>query len=773
MTIWVVSPVLYVIIPAVKANDTGMLSEYNEEITIYIFPTMLYNQVYPRKFQFSISYIELPGIASDALVLYAGMDETMDNTKVTKYYDTFKSKEFAERYTYEGEDLGALWSKESTRFRLWAPTAESVTLNLYRNGSASGQLSGAGLYGSRITDGEIDSEDLIGQYPMLPDERGTWFLEVSGDRNGIYYTYSVTAEGRTREAVDPYTRAAGVNGDRGMVINLTATDPEGFREEKRQESTRPTDAIIYEIHVRDFSVDADSGMKNKGKFLAFTEENTVNSHGEKTGISHLKELGITHVHLLPVFDFASVEEAGSQYNWGYDPKNYNVPEGSYSTDPFQGEVRIREFKQMIQSLHANGISVIMDVVYNHTYSLEDSNLQKCVPGYYYRSNPDGTYSDASACGNETASERLMVRKFITDSVVYWAKEYHIDGFRFDLMGVHDITTMNRIRAALDQIDPGILIYGEGWTGGVSPLPEKLRAVKANMSKLHERIAAFSDDMRDGIKGSVFIEAGLGFVNDGEDMEETIKFGITAAVYHDQVDYKRVSYSDQPWAKAPSQTVNYASAHDNLTLWDKLTLSAPESNREDRLRMNLLAAAIVLTSQGIPFFQAGEELLRSKPLNEEENSFDDNSYRSPDAVNSIKWADKTRYLEVFRYYQGLIALRRAHPCFRYTEAEKLQSSLRFMNTGHPKLVAYLLEQHSGLSMEAMTNTDNYETTICVILNANRDAKTIRLPEGVWNVYVKGKRAGTKILERITAGTVTAEPISAVVLFKERSVHQSAE
>jgi pullulanase len=693
------------------------------------------------------------------------MDENMDKTKVAEYYNTFTSNEFAERYLYEGEDLGAFWTKESTRFRLWAPTAEGVILNLYRNGNASEHLSGAGLYGSMIADGEANTQDLIVQYPMLPDEQGTWFLEVNGDLNGVYYTYSVTVEGSTREAVDPYAKAAGVNGDRGMVINLTATDPEGFREERRPDSIKPTDAIIYEIHVRDFSVDVDSGMKNKGKFLAFTEENTVNSHGDKTGISHLKELGITHVHLLPVFDYATVEEAESQYNWGYDPKNYNVPEGSYSIDPFHGDVRIREFKQMIQTLHTKGIRVIMDVVYNHTYSLEDSNLQKCVPGYYYRMTPKGVYSDASACGNETASERPMVRKYITDSVVYWAKEYHIDGFRFDLMGVHDIDTMNRIRTALDQIDPGILIYGEGWTGGASPLPEELRAMKANMKKLHERIAAFSDDIRDGIKGSVFEEAGQGFVNGGEGMEETIKFGITAAVIHDQVDYKRVNYSDQPWAKAPSQTVNYASAHDNLTLWDKLALSAPESSREDRLRMNLLSAAIVLTSQGIPFFQAGEELLRSKPLNGEGSRFDDNSYRSPDAVNSIKWEYKTRNLEVFRYYRGLIALRKAYTCFRYAEAGRIQSSLRFIDTGHPKLIAYLLEQHSGCPKEEPKNTGNQELTICVVLNANREAKTIELPEGVWNVYVKGKRAGTEVLEIITDGTVTTEPISALVLVKE--------
>ncbi len=691
-------------------------------------------------------------------------------TRTMEYYHEFTSKEFEEKYTYKGDDLGAVWTKEATGFRLWAPTAEGVTLNLYRSGHAMDHPSGTN--GTKTEDEGVQLQDLIGRYSMQPDVWGTWFIKVRGDLDGSYYTYSVTVDGHTEEAVDPYARAVGVNGDRGMVTNLAATDPVGFREEKRPEPLVPTDAVIYEVHVRDFSVDVSSGMLHKGKFLAFTEENAVNSRGDKTGLKHLVELGITHVHLLPVFDYATVDEAGSevsrtaggiieargvnteafaaQYNWGYDPKNYNVPEGSYATDPFRGEVRIREFKQLVQALHANGIRVIMDVVYNHTYRLEGSNFQKCVPGYYYRMTPDGYYSDASACGNETASERPMVRKFLIDSVVYWAKEYHIDGFRFDLMGVHDIETMNLIRTALDQVDPGILIYGEGWTGGASTLPEEFRAMKANMNQLDLNIAVFSDDIRDGIKGSVFEEKGQGFVSGKEGMEETIKFGITAATYHDQVDYQRVNYSRRPWAKAPSQTVNYTSAHDNLTLWDKLCLSVPDSSREERIRMNLLSAAIVLTSQGIPFFQAGEELLRSKPLNEAGTRYDDNSYRSPDSVNSLKWEEKTRNKEVFRYYQGLIALRKAYDGFRLRDAGELRTSLRFMDTGYSKLVAYLL------------NTD---VTICVILNANREAKTIHLPEGIWNVYVKGNRAGTELLEKITEGTVSVEPISAVVLIKE--------
>ena len=675
----------------------------------------------------------------------------------------FSTKEFEERYTYEGNDLGAVWTEDKTSFRLWAPTAEQVSLKLYHKGSEE-EAAGTG-----------EEEDLIRQVPMKRDVKGTWTVEISGDLNRTYYTYEVTAEGRTREAVDPYARATGVNGNRGMILNLSVTDPEGFSSEQRPKVLPPTDAIIYELHVRDFSADDSSGMSNKGKFLAFTEQGTRNKHGEATGIDYLKELGITHVHLLPVFDYATVDEAKSlkqgmepldvdryvneggnakedepQYNWGYDPKNYNVPEGSYATDPFDGAVRVKEFKQLVQALHARGIRVIMDVVYNHTYSLEDSAFQKCVPGYYYRKTSEGSYSDASACGNELASERSMVRRFIVDSVVYWAKEYYIDGFRFDLMGVHDCETMNQVRRALDQIDPGILLYGEGWTAGASPLPEEQRAVKANMSKLDTRIAAFSDDMRDGIKGSVFIEADQGFVNGGEGKEEMIKFGITASTPHDQVDYNRTLSA--PWAKEPSQTVNYASAHDNLTLWDKLTLSAPDSSREDRLRMNLLSAAIVLTSQGIPLIHAGEELLRSKPLDESGRHFDENSYRSPDRVNSIKWNDRTVNKEVLEYYKGLIAFRKAHKALRLERTEEIKSCLRFLDMEEPKLIGYVID------------AGKTDTTLCLIFNGNKDEKQVQLPPGSWKVYGKGTRAGIEVLETLS-GTIMIEPISAMILAKE--------
>jgi pullulanase len=543
-----------------------------------------------------------------------------------------------------------------------------------------------------------------------------------------------------------------------MVVNLDSTDPDGFLEDGKPALVSPADSIIYELHIRDFSIDKSSGIKNKGKYLAFTETGTKSPSGEKTGVDYLVDLGITHVHLLPSFDYASVDEAepeNNQFNWGYDPENYNVPEGSYSTDPQHGEVRINEYKQMVQSLHKNGIRVIMDVVYNHTSSSADSNLNKVVPGYYYRLNDDGTFSNASGCGNETASERAMVRKYIVDSVVYWAKEYHVDGFRFDLMGIHDIETMNAVRKALNEVDPAIIIYGEGWTAGSSPLPDDQKALKANVPSLDTGIGAFSDDIRDGLKGSVFDSMDQGFVNGKAGMEEIIKFGVVASTENSQIDYNLVNYSDTWWAKEPAQTITYASAHDNNTLWDKLAISNEADSEEDRIKMNLLSGAIVLTSQGIPFFQAGEEFLRSKP-SEDGASFVENSYNSPDSVNSLKWDTLTKNKEVFNYYKGLIAFRKAHSALRMTTTADIQENLKFLEGLEPNVVGYTIE-----------NSPNSEAakSLCVIYNANKGASTVTIPEGDWNVYVKGQQAGTKILETVNGGTVTVDSISTMVLVQE--------
>jgi len=659
----------------------------------------------------------------------------LEKYRMLEYYNRFSSTEFEETYSYKGNDLGAVWTKDETRFCVWAPTASQVVINLYKTGEKK--------------------DDLFEIVPMEMYSNGTWRRTLNGDWNGTYYNYSVTVDDEMKEAVDPYAKAVGVNGNRGMIINLEATNPEGFITEVRPPFQSATDAIIYELHIRDFSADNNSGMTYKGKYLAFTEMGTTNSYGEKTGVDYLKELGVTHVHLLPTFDYSTVDEtrlSEEQFNWGYDPKNYNVPDGSYSTDPFHGEVRVMEFKRMVQALHQNGIRVIMDVVYNHTMEGGESNLNRIVPAYYFRLTQEGYFSNASGCGNETASERVMMRKFMIDSVLYWAKEYHIDGFRFDLMGVHDIQTMNEIRQVLNNYDSSILIYGEGWTGGLSPLPDWKRALKVNIKNMNSGIAAFNDNIRDAIKGSVFNYFERGYVNGRGGLEESIKFAIAASIWHQGVDYGRVVYSSNyPWAAEPTQAINYTSAHDNLTLWDKLTLSNPEDSRDNRIKMNLLAAAIILTCQGIPFFQAGEEFLRSKPLNEEGTVFEHNSYNSPDAINSLKWDNITINREVVNYYKGLIAFRKVHSGLRMSKAEELRANLKFMDWTQPNVVTFII-------------SNDMEGDICIIFNANAEAKTVQIPMGEWKIYARGKQVGTKVLGLTPGGDVIVEAISGMILVR---------
>ena len=444
--------------------------------------------------------------------------------------------------------------------------------------------------------------------------KGTWEIELSGNFNGYYYNYLVNVNGEINEVVDPYAKAVGVNGNRGMIIDLSITNPNGWENDIKPKLKSATDSIIYEVHIRDLSIDESSGIKDeyKGKFKALTIlDSCIPGTNVKTVVNHIKDMGFTHIHLLPAFDYGSVDETKldqPQFNWGYDPKNYNVPEGSYSTNPYLGNVRIKEFKEMVKALH--GIRVVMDVVYNHTYNLE-SCLNKAVPGYYYRKDENNEYSDASACGNETASERYMFRRYMIDSVIYWAKEYHIDGFRFDLMGIHDIETMKLIRNELNKIDESIIIYGEGWIGGKSPLKEELAALKKTHKFDKLQIAAFSDDCRDGVKGHVFYEEEAGFVNGRDGLEETIKFAVVASTSHEGVDKNNIIYSEEFWANEPYQTVNYASAHDNYTLWDKLKLSTVNCREEELIAMNKLIAGIILTSQGISFIHAGEEMARTK------------------------------------------------------------------------------------------------------------------------------------------------------------------
>jgi len=475
--------------------------------------------------------------------------------------NVYSTDTFEQMYTYAGTDLGATWSKEKTLFRVWAPTAQQVLVNLYESG----------------TDG---TDDLLEQLTMTADVNGTWVAEKSGDLNGVYYTYQVTVDGVTAEACDPYARTTGVNGKRAMVIDLDSTDPEGWENDCDPHAGNAiTDAVIYELHVRDLSIDPSSGIQNKGKYLGLIETGTTNPNGVPTGIDHIKDLGITHLHLLPVYDYGSVDESRldtPQFNWGYDPVNYNVPEGSYATDPYSGEVRVKEFKQMVQGLHANGISVVMDVVYNHVYSGGDFCFNKIVPGYFSRISDTGVYSNGSGCGNDTASERAMVRKYIVESVLYWVEEYHIDGFRFDLVGLLDTETINQIIETVHEKHPNVIFYGEGWTMTTNTTKSGVLMTTQVNSEHTPGFSFFSDTIRDALKGSVFNDMEKGYVSGADGKASTIA----------------KSFMGMPsWASSPAQCVNYASCHDNLSLFDKLAISNKDDTVEDRIRMNNLAAAI--------------------------------------------------------------------------------------------------------------------------------------------------------------------------------------
>lgn len=641
----------------------------------------------------------------------------------------YASQEFATKYHYTKDDLGAMYHKHQTDFRVWAPTAHEVSLITYPTGhDGSGQ-----------------------HYPMHKSDQGTWTTSLPGDLDGIYYNYLVM-HGQTKvEAVDPYAKACGVNGRRAMVVDFNRTNPDGWQQLHTSKLDHFTDAIIYELHIRDFTISKNAGMKYSGKYLGLTEIGTVATENVLTGLCHLKELGVTHIQMMPCFDFFTVDETreNPEYNWGYDPLNYNIPEGSYATDPYDGAVRIYEFKQMIGTLKQHGFRVVMDVVYNHTYHSTDSHLNRIVPGYYYRQDPHGNFTNGSGCGNELASERYMVSKMIIDSVCHWAREYKIDGFRFDLMGLLDINTINEIRSRLNHIDPTILIYGEGWTGGHSPLPDSLKAIKGNVGRL-PGTGVFNDDIRDAIKGHVFFADQAGFVNGATGMEESLKSGIVAATAHEQVDYSQVLYSHFPWAAEPAQSINYVSAHDNLTLWDKLQKTNPDDSFEDLVAMDKMAAAIVLTSQGIPFLHSGSEFLRTKQGHH-------NSYNAHDQINRIDWSRKARFYDVFSYYQGLIKLRKAHPGLRMHTVENIKTKLRFLEMPESHMIGYIIEQAEGEPWQK----------IVVIFNANNQQQVINLPGENWVVVVNDTRAGVEKLELLKGSLITIPPLAAYVLVDEAS------
>ncbi|WP_298638950.1 type I pullulanase [uncultured Prevotella sp.] len=604
-----------------------------------------------------------------------------------------------------------LFAKDKTVFTLNSP--DKPTLRLYDNG----------------TDGKA-----IKTIRMKKAEDGLWRAEVKGDISGKFYTFD-TGNG---ECPGLFAKAVGVNGNRAAVVDMRSTDPDGWLQDKRPPLKSPCDLIIYEFHHRDFSIDPSSGLQHKGKFLALTEPKATD---------YLKSLGVNAIHILPSFDYASVDETRldtPQYNWGYDPKNYNVPEGSYSTDPYLPTTRIKEFKQMVQALHKAGIRVILDVVYNHTFDIKNSNFQRINPDYFYRKTADGKYSDGSGCGNETASEKPQMREYMIESAKYWAEEYHIDGFRFDLMGVHDIETMNLIRKELNKIDPSIYIYGEGWSAGSCAYPTEKLAMKANTRQLNG-IGAFCDDMRDALRGPFSDNHKGGFLAGVENLEESIKFGIVGAISHPQIDMTKVNYSKEPWTNSPAQMISYVSCHDDMCLTDRLRSSIPGINEGELIRLDLLAQTAVLTSQGVPFILCGEEMLRDKKGVH-------NSYKSPDSINRLDWNNLKKYPEVFSYYSGLIALRKAHPAFRMGDADMVRRHLEFLDA--PKgVVAFRLKDNAG--------GDSWKD-ITVILNSNKKVEEISVPEGEYTAVVKDGKVDSRGLATFSGTRIHVAPQTAMIL-----------
>ncbi|MBR4027758.1 MAG: type I pullulanase, partial [Lachnospiraceae bacterium] len=634
----------------------------------------------------------------------------------------YKTESFINDYTYNGDDLGATWTAEKTTFKVWAPLASEAKVYLYDNGKAG--------EGTRIAEIAMEKAD-----------KGVWVAEVEGDLNGTYYTYYVNNAGEKSEACDPYAVTTGVNGDRAMVIDLDSTDPEGWENDENPNAIGPnnfTDAVIYELHVRDASIDESSGVSaaNKGNFLGLTE------HGDNTILDHMVDLGVTHVHLLPVYDINSVNEETDGFNWGYDPKNYNVPEGSYSSDPYNGDVRVKEMKEMVQTLHENGISVIMDVVYNHVADAGNYCFNKIVPNYFSRMNENGGYNSNSGCGNDTASEHVMVRKYIVDSIKYWAEEYHIDGFRFDLVGLIDTITINELMKEVWSENPNVVFYGEGWE--MNSYDTGVSMTIQNNANEVPGFAFFNDTFRDAVKGSVFDNTLPGWVSGQDGLEETIEQSFMGA---------SIWGSAQTVCPTPLQTINYTSCHDNNTLYDRLKLTWPEASEDVIIKMNNLAAAYTITSQGVPFIHAAEDFLRSKPL-ADGSGYDHNSYASGDEINSIKWNmledEATR--DVYEYYKGLIAFRKDHAALRMTDAEDVTASITAIDGLDANVVAFAIDG-------TIANDDD----LFVIFNPNEEATTVALPEGNWDVYVDVDDAGTDVLATVDT-EVEVDAISTMVLVK---------
>lgn len=606
------------------------------------------------------------------------------------------------------------YSPRQTTFKLNAP--KKPTLRIYDTGRGG---------------------NAIKKIKMKQTAENVWEATVSGDLKGKFYTFDI---GRG-ETPGVFAKAVGINGHRGAIIDMQTTNPNGWNSDHRLALKSPADLIIYEMHHRDFSIDPSSGLVNKGKFLALTEQKAIR---------HLKELGINAVHILPSFDFASIDEANTttpQYNWGYDPQNYNVPEGSYSFDAEQPTRRILEFKQMVQALHKAGIRVILDVVYNHTFDIEGGNFDRTFPMAYYRYTADGKPSNGSGCGNETASEKPLMRQFMLESMKYWADEYHIDGFRVDLMGIHDIETMNLIRKKLSSIDPNIFIYGEGWTAGTCAYPTEKLALKAHIKQM-PGIAAFSDEIRDALRGPFSDDKQASFLGGIAGFEESIKAGIAGMIAHPQVDYTKVNYTKEPWANEPTQMIAYVSCHDDMCLVDRLKASIPEAayDMEEVIRLDQLAQTVVFTSQGIPFMLSGEEMLRDKKGVH-------NSFNSPDEINHLDWNNLKKYPQVFAYYKGLIQMRKSHPAFRLGSAELVRKHLEFLPTQQDCLVAFRLKNHAG--------GDKWNN-IYVVLNGNTDLQSINIPKGKYTIVANNGVINEAGIGEMEGGEVMIDAQTALIL-----------
>lgn len=636
-----------------------------------------------------------------ALTIVACSNKPQDYTSYDEYPE------------YKGTDLGVVYTPAKSVFKTWSPAAEEVRLNLYEDG--------------------LEGEEYA-SYKMKYTEEGVWKHTVKEDLNGKYYTFQIKKDG-IWYAPTPgiWAKAVGCNGERAAIIDLKATNPEGWDKDRRPELKSFTDAVIYEVHMRDMTISPTSGSSYPGKFLGLSERGTRSPEGLSTGLDHLLDLGITHVQILPSYDYGSIDEtrlSDNKYNWGYDPKNYNVPEGGYSTDPYDPAKRILEMKTMIKELHSAGLRVIMDVVYNHTFVGETSHLNLQAPGYFYRMTEDGSWSNGSGCGNETASERLMMRRFMVESIKYWVNEYHIDGFRFDLMGIHDIETMNAIRTAVNEIDSTITIHGEGWAAGPCQIPSEVQAMKQSVSEM-PGIAVFSDDIRDALRGN-WVEGNKGGFLTGNHFEESIKLGVVGATAHPQIDTDKIVHADRAYALSPSQVINYVSCHDDPCIVDKLKAINPQFTTQELIKMDLLAQTIVFTAQGVPFIYAGEEVFRDKKGVH-------NTYQSPDSVNRIDWSNKAGYPQVYEYYKGLIAMRRQHPAFRMNDAETIAKTIVFTH-GENNIVAYTIDG---------TKTGDEWSNIYVIYNGNNKIVNMALPEGEWiaachdgKIELSGNRKFTK-------------------------------